>query len=183
MDLLLVVVVPLLLVLLPLLLMLVLGAASASAVATGSGLLLLPVLSLSRASLFIPFSVAASLSSSTSLFLSFCPFSASANDSHLFIPRLCIAREQARALLRLLTTAVPCRFCVRSLPFVRARSLLPALAPSNGWPGAIAKHQRRDSLLTNTVRCALDARGNSATASPVNAGSRFSRSILHAACG
>lgn len=51
--------------------------------------------------LFIPFSVAGSLSSSTSSsssssFLSFCPFSASANDSRLFIPRLCIARGTER---------------------------------------------------------------------------------------
>lgn len=73
-------------------------------------LLLLPVFSLSRAHLFIPLSVAASLSSSTSssssLFLSFCPFSASANDSRLFIPRLCIARERA---------SERGRFCVYSL--------------------------------------------------------------------
>lgn len=64
-------------------------------------------LALLRPGLFIPLSVTASLSSATSsLFLSFCPFSASANDSRLFIPRLCIARERARALLRLLATAV-----------------------------------------------------------------------------
>lgn len=65
--------------------------------------------------LFIPFSVAGSLSSSTSsLFLSFCPFSASANDSRLFIPRLCIApdlSEGAFAFTRLLPS---CR-CVLSL--------------------------------------------------------------------
>lgn len=81
-----------------------------------------------RPGLFIPLSVTASLSFATSsLFLSFCPFSASANDSRLFIPRLCIARERARALLRLLTTAVPSAASVllrryfASLPF---RSLL-----------------------------------------------------------
>jgi len=38
-------------------------------------------------------------------FCSFCPFSASANDSRLFISRLCIARDRARVLLRLLATA------------------------------------------------------------------------------
>lgn len=55
--------------------------------------------SLPTPGLFIPFSVASSLSSSTSsLFLSFCPFSASANDSRLFISRLCIARGRARVL-------------------------------------------------------------------------------------
>lgn len=81
-----------------------------------------------RPGLFIPLSVTASLSFATSsLFLSFCPFSASANDSRLFIPRLCIARERARALLRLLTTAVSSAASVllrryfASLPF---RSLL-----------------------------------------------------------
>ena len=81
-----------------------------------------------RSDLRLLLSVTASLSFATSsLFLSFCPFSASANDSRLFIPRLCIARERARALLRLLTTAVPSAASVllrryfASLPF---RSLL-----------------------------------------------------------
>ncbi|XP_076280822.1 uncharacterized protein LOC143209287 [Lasioglossum baleicum] len=42
-------------------------------------------------------------------------------------------------------------------------------------PARLAKHQRQDTLLANT------ARGNSATASPVNAESCSNRSILHAA--
>lgn len=117
-----------------------------------------------RPGLFIPLSVTASLSFATSsLFLSFCPFSASANDSRLFIPRLCIARERARALLRLLTTAVPSAASVllrryfASLPFAPSfcRSFLFLslflLTVANRM---LAKHQRRGTLLTNTERCA-----------------------------
>lgn len=94
---------------------------------TGFALSSPPLSPLPPLDLFIPFSVASSLSSSTSsLFLSFCPFSASANDSRLFISRLYIARGRARVL-----SFAFVRYCRCRRRSSRSRSLSPPPSSSS----------------------------------------------------